>query len=257
VETKAIVNPLGGYVEVSGDADFGTTPPTITVKLRWLNDALDPQSDWQIALSFKAAPGGYGGEREVFVDRLGRALVLLLIEPAGFGAPPPPSTWTLTARWVAPTGPLGDPFKPAAPVDRLYLLFAGWGKMLSLPQGNVALFHNSFGGVVSPAGWYASYNVNQPKMTALPDWLKAHDGSIQVLRGANAYAATQRDPNTCARTALLIAPSGRTCFSLPLENSSVCSSGDDVFWPDGTLVVEDKSNIYQVRWWPGLARLAR
>ena len=84
-------------------------------------------------------------------------------------------------------------------------------------------------------------------------WLQPYDGSLRILAGGKGYAATRRDPSTCARTVELIAPSGRTCFTLPLQGSELCGYWTDTIWPDGTFVLQ---HICEHRWWPGLARPA-
>jgi hypothetical protein len=84
-----------------------------------------------------------------------------------------------------------------------------------------------------------------------PAWLQSYDGSLQLLAGGKAYVALQQDPNTCARTIQLIAPSGTTCFTLALEGSNLCGFTDAV-WAEGSLVLQLGCLI---RWWPALARV--
>jgi hypothetical protein len=78
-----------------------------------------------------------------------------------------------------------------------------------------------------------------------------YDGSLQLVAGGAAYAAVQRDPQTCARTVSLISPSGVTCHQLPVDGSDLCGTGD-MLQADGTLMVR---NVCRLRWWPQIARL--
>src|SRR5439155_20594350 len=95
-----------------------------------------------------------------------------------------------------------------------------------------------------------SSGASQPQPT--PGWLAPYDGTLTLLAGGKEYAAETRDPGTCQRTIVMVAPSGRACYSLPVEGASECDPNwSDSLQPDGTLVL---SNHQEVRWWPGLAR---
>jgi hypothetical protein len=196
----------------------------------------------------------------LLIDQLGRALVLSFFYPPSMGAPPPPSSWTFSARWMGAGGPLTDAFTPAAPIYNPDssggpVLFAGWGEIVPLIGGGFAAFRGHLppgsGGIISPAGWYALYQSGEGRITSAPGWLQQYYGPLQLISSGAGYATLLRDPNTCARTIQLIAPSGRTCFTLRVQGSELCGWNEDV-WPDGTLVLQ---NVCQLRWWPGLARL--
>ena len=168
---------------------------------------------------------------------------------------------------MGPAGPLTDQFQPITPVftpssANGYPLFAGWGTFLSLPEGSFAMYQgraNPDYGTISPSGWYAYYPSGQSGSEAAPAWLALYEGSLRMLPGSIGYAAIQyNDPNSCARTVLLIARSGRTCFKLDLADTGACTAFPDALWPDGTLVLQgDSQSICKLQWWPGLARPAR
>ena len=251
-----IRNPLGGFVEARGTADNHVSPPTIGEEVRWVNDALEPLGDWHGVFTWTVNPDP-NIQLALVVDQQNRALMLSWAYPKSFGPPAPPSSWRFDARWMGRDGPLSDVFEPVAPkfvVNGEVTWFAGWGTLLPLSGGGIAAFRDASGtpggGMATPSGWYASYPSGESRIVAVSDWLRAYEGSIQKLAGGAGYAATRHDPSTCARTALLVAQSGRTCFTLPLQASDGCGFGDTI-WPDGTLVLEERC---QLRWWPGLAR---
>jgi hypothetical protein len=249
-------NPLGGYVEGMStyDPDIGDT-----LWLRWVDDTLHPSGDWHPVVTWRA--WNLNHSWALYVDEQGKALVLSFFYLPGFGAPAPPSTWTFSAQWMGPDGPLGDRFDPIAPIytpppSGGFVLFAQWGSAVPLPGGGFAMFHDgevgSAGGSISPKGWYAAYSSTAVSIP-VPDWVKPYDGSLHPLAGGRGYEATRRDPVTCARTALLVSPAGTTCFTLPLEASDLCTFGTDVIAGDGTIALH---NGCEFRWWPGLARPA-
>jgi hypothetical protein len=258
---ELIRNPLGGYVEVRTIAVWqsATDPdPKSISQLRWVDESLQPIGGWYTAYSVTGLR--HNQYRRVFVDQRGRALVLSFTYPPSFGSVPPPSDWVFSARWMGPDGPLTAPFEPTAPTftsSNGTIYFANWGTILPLRAGGFAMFHapapSWSGGTISPSGWYALYPSAEGPTVSVPSWLRQYDGSLQLLAGARGYAATYRDPNTCARTIMLIAPSGRTCFSAPVEGSDNCDLKDAIS-PDGTLVLQ---NNCQMHWWPGLARPAQ
>jgi hypothetical protein len=251
-------NPTGGFVQSRGTINYESSPPYMAEEVRWVSAALEPLGDWHVVFTWTVEPNP-NIQLQMIVDRQGRALMLSFAYPKTFGPSSPPSEWKFSARWMGQDGALGDIFEPLAPTFILndgYTWFAGWGTLLPLPGGGVAAFHDPrepAGGTTSPSGWYASYPGGESRTAAAPDWLQPYDGSIQMLAGGGAYVATRRDPNTCARTALLITPSGRTCYTLPLQGSNLCRLTDTIF-PDGTLVLQDHC---QVTWWPGLGRLSQ
>jgi hypothetical protein len=229
----------------------------VFLQVRWVDEAVQPLSDWQ---TVKTAEVGRNDRWEVWVDRQGKALILSFSYPPTIGPPPEPSLWKFTARWMGPSGPLSDAFEPVAPIYRPFsrgmpVLFAQWGDIVPLVDGGFAMFHilarPQDGGSISPAGWYALYPSGEARTAPTPAWLESYDGSLQLLSGGAGYAATMRDPNTCARAAEIIGPSGRLCFTLPLEGSEVCGSAGDTFSADGTFVLQHRCEF---RWWPGLAR---
>jgi hypothetical protein len=252
-----IPNPLGGYVEQRVATDGLQSPKQLYLQLRWLDDGLHPVGQWQTAIAWTNWEQVI--YRRIVVDRRGKALVLSFLHPPSFGAPPPPAQWIFSARWMGPNGPLTDAFEPAAPrfmpaSSNGSVRFAGWGTILPLRDGGLAMFQvearPESGGTISPTGWYAFYPTGQARAAVPPGWLQPYDGSLQLLAQANAYAALRRDANTCARNVLLVAPSGRTCFALPLDRSEICG-GKDAVAPDGTVVLQRDC---QLQWWPGLAR---
>lgn len=160
-------------------------------------------------------------------------------------------------------GPLTEEFEPVTTIFTPsspdgFVLFAGWGAVLSLPEGGFAMFQyqmrRNSGGTVSPTGWYALYPSGKLPGASVPGWLQQYDGSLQLLTGATGYVGIRRDPTTCARTVEVVGPSGQICFTLPVEGSALCDPWQDEIWPDGTLVLR---NICEHRWWPGLARPAK
>jgi hypothetical protein len=251
-------NPLGGYVEARTTHDQSVGH---TLWLRWVNETLHPMGDWHAVFTWQFWNQNH--DWRVLVDRQGRALVLSFLYPPSLGAPPPRSEWKFSARWMAASGPLGDAFEPIAPIytpksSADFVLFADWGSILPLSEGGFAIFHEqagpNAGGTISPVGWYVLYPSGKARTEPAPSWLQPYDGPLQLLAGGGGYAAMRRDSNTCARTAELIALSGRLCFTLPLEVSNLCGQWNDTFWPDGTFVVQ---NVCHFHWWPGLARPAQ
>lgn len=250
-------NPAGGFIESRGTADPNASPPFQDFEVRWLDDSLSPQGDWHTALSWTGLPGP-DLQLSIFVDRLGRALVLSFAHPKSFGPPAPPSDWRFAARWMDKDGAVSPVFEPIAPkfiVNGAVTWFADWGTLLPLATGGFLAFHDvagpTGGGSTAPSGWYASYGSGLSRADSAPDWVRQFDGSIQMLRGGVGYAATHRDASSCARTALLISPSGIACFSAALKGSESCELSDRIS-PDGTLVLQDSNEL---RWWPGLARV--
>jgi hypothetical protein len=258
-------NPLGGYVEVRTHLTDAKQPPEIptsTLELRFVDEALQPLGVWHTVVTYHQQIDWW-----VKVDQQGRALVLAFMFPPSFGPPAPPSEWKFSARWVGASGPLSDEFQPMTPIFKPnsssgFPLFGGWGTILPLPEGGFAMFQYQvdprYGGTISPTGWYAYYPSGQAGSQPAPRRLKGYDGSLRLLSGGVGYAAAvQQDPNTCARTMLLIAPSGRTCFTLAVEGTEVCKTGyPDAVWPDGTLVLQNSDGHTNclMEWWPGLAR---
>jgi len=253
-----IPNPLGGYVEVRQSTDGPVNATNNLLQLRWVDNGLQPLGNWHTAVEWPR------GKDVIYwravVDQKGKTLLLYFLHPPSFGPPSPPSTWTFGARWMGRDGPLTDLFVPAAPNFRPAspsspVLFAGWGMILSLEGGGIALFQvqapASAGGTISPAGWYASYGSGQTALAQPPAWLRSYDGSIQFVAQAKGYAAIERDSITCRRTVRLIAPSGRACFTLSLR-SELCDAKESIT-ADGTLLLQDSCEL---RWWPKLVRLA-
>ena len=120
-------------------------------------------------------------------------------------------------------------------------------------QGQVGAGHCT----VSPSGWYAYYPSGQSGPQAVPAWLSLYNGTLRLRADGMSYAGLQyNDPNSCARTVVLVAPSGRTCYRLELEGTGTCTARPDAIWPDGTLVVQDAAppSNCQLQWWPGLAQ---
>jgi hypothetical protein len=260
---RAVVrNPKGGlvaaaYVNARYDEVIKGLRPTLV--LRWFDDSLNPLGDWYAVTSWDV---GTNNEWGFAVDELGRALVFSFFYPQTLGGKPPPSEWKFEARWLDQDGPLTETFEPVAPVfkpnsaDRPQL-FAHFGRIVKLIGGGFALFAQQAsaeaGGTVSPAGWYVAYPSGEGRAVAPPAWLQPYGNALRPLADSRGYASTERDPNTCERTVFMIAPSGRKCFALPLQASSLCDTWTDGIWPDGTVIVE---TLDQVHWWPGLARPA-
>jgi hypothetical protein len=258
-------NPLGGHVEARTRNENAMTDDfRSTLQLRWLNDDLQPIGNWQTAIILNGLRQNWYWR--VFVDQRGRALVLSTIFPITLGAPLQRSDWKFGARWMGPDGPLSDVFEPITPMYTSpdgAAYFANWGTVLPLREGGFAMFHapapSGSGVPMSPSGWYASYSSvpwwspsNFAASATVLDrtWLEPYDGSLQLVAGGKAYAAAVQDPNTCRRTVLLIAPSGRTCFRLAVEGSDLCGWTGAISG-DGTLVLQKDC---EMRWWPGLAR---
>ena len=251
-----VPNPHGGYVEAR-ELVGRPTQQEYSLQLRWVDDSLQALGDWHTAMTW---PLGTENLWRVAVDQQGKALMLSFVFPPSLGSPQPPSMWTFSARWMDATGALTEPFQPIAPTytssnSRVY--FAEWGAIRPLRDGGFAMFHapapQGIGGTISPSGWYAFYPSGQAGTTQAPAWLQSYDGSLQLLAGGTAYAALRHDPDTCARTILLLAPSGATCFTLALEGSNLCGFTDTIS-PDGTLLLQFGCLI---RWWPGLARIVQ
>lgn len=254
-------NPLGGYVETRDVVTCHRQPVLVGLQIRWIDDALQPLGDWQTVMTWQS---GYNNYWSVLVDQQGKALVLWFVFPQGLGAPAPPSAWRFGARWISAERPLTEEFEPVitiyTPNSRDgFVLFAGWGSILRLPEGGFAMFQYQIrpnaGGTVSPTGWYALYPSAQPLTAQVPNWLREHDGALLRLAGATTgYVGVRRDPNTCARTLEVVGPSGQTCFTLAVEGSELCDPWQETVWPDGTLLLR---NICDHRWWPGIARSGR
>ncbi|TMA24624.1 MAG: hypothetical protein E6J78_20065 [Deltaproteobacteria bacterium] len=255
-------NPAGGYVEVRINSD-GKQPATKTLDLRFVNEALLPLGDWQTALTYRE-----NIQWAVNVDQQGRALVLAFMYPPSFGPPPPPADWRFSARWMGPNGPLTEEFQPVTPIftptsPSGFVVFAGWGTIVPLPEGGFAMYQYQTDpsyGTISPTGWYAFYPSRQAATESPPSWLQLYDGSLRLLANGQGYAAIEpQGPNSCARTVLLVAASGRTCFTLALEGADACNAFPDTLWPDGSLVLQnaDGHSSCLISWWPGLARPAR
>lgn len=257
-------NPLGGFVEVreTSDGQFGKDVTT-TLDVRFVDAAFRPLGDWYTVITHHRENISWA----LGVDEKGRALVLAFIFPPSVGPPVPPSEWRFTARWIGPRGPLTDEFKPLAPTFTPKSsdgsdgpsLFAGWGTLLSLPGGGFAMYHGQVAtsqGMISPSGWYAFYPSGESGWKPPPQWLSPYRGTLRMLTGGAGYASLQyNDPNSCARTVLLSAPSGRACFKLDLAGTESCAALPDALWADGTLVVQgDSQSICKIQWWPGLAR---
>jgi hypothetical protein len=254
---QIVPSPVGGYVEVRTTSNGAQPPgvlPTKTLDLRFVDDGLMALGDWHTAVVYHQEISF-----DVEIDQLGHALAVALLYPPGFGRPADPSTWKFTARWMAIDGPLTSEFEPVAPIFSAnsasgYTLFPGWGAFLPLIDGGFAMFQYQSdprsGGSISPTGWYAFYPSGKAGWEVPPGWLQLYDGSLQALADGRGYAAVDQEPNTCARTVLLVAPSGSTCYRLPLDDNEMCGVYP-VIWPDGTLVLQGGC---VVRWWPGLVR---
>lgn len=268
-EVQQIVrNPKGGFVLARKTAIGTEQPFTQTFDVRFIDDAFAPLGDWHTVTVFhKAGEDPYPAENitwSITVDGMGNALVLTFAFPPSFGPPAAPSTWKFSARWMSAAGPLTDEFQPVSPIVAPastdgFTLFAGWGSLVPLIGGGFAAFREVVPasiGTVSPSGWYALYLPSVPGVSAPPGWLQAYDGSLQQLASGNGYAARTLDHTTCARTISLIAPSGKACYALTVENTSICSLFPDTLWPDGTLIIQDANSTTKtctVRWWPRLA----
>ena len=238
-----IPNPAGGFVVIKLLEYAGV------LQLRWVDDALVPLGDWHDIVQWK-----YNNDWSIWVDQKGRALVLSFIYPPSFGAPPPPSDWTFTARWADGDGPIGNAFEPIAPTYAApngTVLFATWGSVVSLPEGGFATFHESlpagYGGTLGPTGWYALYPSGEARVTTgPPSWVNQFDGSLGVVAHGAAYAALEHDPQTCARTVDLISTTGVVCFKLAVEHSGSCDVHDGID-QSGSLVIQRGCTV---DWWP-------
>jgi hypothetical protein len=246
--TTLFLNPLGGYVEAAIINQGGA------LQLRWIDNSLRPLGGWHTVLSWNHIDNW-----SLVVDQTGKALVFSFLYPPSFGGTPPPSTWTFTAQWMDADGPVGKAFTPMAPVftSGSTSLFAGFGVAVPLAAGGFAMFQNpadsSSGGTISPTGWYAYYPSGEGTPELVPAWLNAYQNiSVNLVGGGAAYAAIRRDATTCSLTAFLIAPSGETCFALPIEGAQSCVAVDWI-GRDGSLGTQDGCHVI---WWPGLTRPA-
>jgi len=246
-------NPRGGFVEVR-KVDGRPARQELELQTRWVDAALNPLADWHTVMTWRV---GLENVWRAMVDEQGRALIVAFVFPPSLGAPPPPSMWNFTARWMNANGPLTDSFQPIAPTYTApngTILFADWDTIRPLQGGGFAMFHapatRGSGGTISPSGWYAFYPSGQGVTAEVPAWLRAYDGSLQLLAGGVAYAAVQQDSTSCAQTIQLIAPSGMTCFTLAVESADLCGMRNAI-WPDGTLVLQSGC---AVSWWPRVAR---
>jgi len=252
-----VANPLGGYVELIKRLDNTTQ----SFDVRWVDESFQPLSDWHTA--FTTEPPYTNPDVAFAVDRSGKALVLARFYPPSFGPPLPPTSWRFAARWMEKDGPVGPLFEPVVP-KALHpngdVGFEGWGELIALSEGGIAAYRppawSADVTLTPPAGWYAWYPSGEARGASAPAWMKERDHLLQPLQGSHGYAAMRREPKTCAREVELIAPSGRVCFTLRLDGSDGCDAGDRL-WPDGTLVVETQSPSCRLRWWPGVAQLAR
>ena len=249
---QVVPNPRGGFVEERSFEGASPVAPNY-LELRWVDDDLRPTGEWHTAVTW---PMGTQNLWTLVVDQLGRALVLTLVFPPSLGSTPDPSMWDFSARWVGLDGPISDSFPPVVPTytdpnGRVY--FAGWDTIRPLPDGGFAMYHPPLQGpgVLSHSGWYGYYPSALAEVIQPPSWLAMYDGSLQLVAGGAAYAAIQRDPQTCARTVSLISPSGVTCQQLAVDGSDLCGT-KDMLQNDGTLIVLAGC---PVRWWPQLARL--
>ena len=224
---------------------------TKTLDLRFTDGSLVPLGDWHPAIVYHQETSF-----DVEVDQRGKALVLALLYPPSFGGPPPFSSWTFSARWLDVDGPLTGPFDPVVPLFTRssdgQVFFPGWGAFLPVIEGGFAMYQYQssprYGGTISPVGWYAYYPSGEATSQSPPDWLSLYDGSVQPLDNGRGYGAVTQDPSTCDRTALLVAPSGRTCYTLPLGDNNNCGIYPAIS-PDGTLLLQTGCSA---RWWPGL-----
>ena len=260
VVNALIPNPRGGYVQqrLINHENPDMSDARSTLQLRWLDSTLIPIGGWQSVITVSGL--GQHEYHRVVIDQRGNALALSFIYPISFGAPPPPSSWTFSARWMGPEGPLTDAFDPLVPTYTSptgTMLFPNWGTILPLDAGGFAMFQvpapAASGGTISLTGWYAYYPSGQPPTVWAPSWLTQYDGPLQLIAPGRIYASTRRDPRTCARVISLIAKSGETCFTLPVSGSDMCDARDALM-PDGTLVLQDNC---QLSWWPQLARPAK
>jgi hypothetical protein len=249
---QVVPNPRGGFVEERSFEGGSSVAPNY-LELRWVDDDLQPTGDWHTAVTW---PLGTQNLWTLVVDQLGRALVLAFVFPPTLGSPPDPSAWDFSARWMGRDGPISDPFMPVVPTytspdGRVF--FADWDIIRPLREGGFAMYHPPLQGpgTLSHSGWYAYYPTALAEVAQPPSWLSPYDGSLQLVAGGAAYAAIQRDAQTCARTVSLISPSGVTCHQLPVEGSDLCGTGD-LLQADGTLIVR---SVCRLRWWPQLARL--
>jgi hypothetical protein len=249
-------NPAGGYVEKRVLNCGIAEPGNNVLQIRWTDETLRPASDWLTVTSWKTS---LNLAWRLLVDQRGEVLVLWFLYPPSTSVADP-SAWVFGARWVSSSGRLSEVFEPAAPIYSLLagsgsFLFADWGNFLALKDGGFAVYREPLAagskGTISETGWYAFYAAGVPARQAAPAWLKAYDGSIQLLSTAAGYAAIRRDASTCSRTIDFVGPKGGVCFSVPIDTSDSCSGWTDSLWPDGTLTSQ---NGCQVRWWPGLAK---
>lgn len=249
---QVVPNPRGGFVEERTFEGASSVAPNY-LELRWVDDDLQPTGDWHTAVTW---PLGTQNLWKLVVDQLGRALVVAFVFPPTLGSPPDPSVWDFSARWMGPDGPISEPFMPVVPTytgpdGRVF--FADWDIIRPLSEGGFAMYHPPLQGpgTLSHSGWYAYYPSALAEVVQPPSWLSSYDGSLQLVAGGAAYAAIQRDAQSCARTVSLISSSGVTCNQLPVEGSDLCGTGDTL-QTDGTLIVR---NVCRLRWWPQLARL--
>lgn len=250
---KVIANPQGGFVEERSVAGPSTVAHPNYLELRWVDDNLRPVGDWHTAVTWS---GGAENAWTVIVDVTGRALVLSFMFLPSLGGSTDPSTWVFSARWMGTDGPASDAFSPVTPIytsrdGRVY--FADWDTIVPLREGGFAMYHPPLQGpgTLSQSGWYSYYPSGLAKVAPPPSWLNAYDGSMQLVARGAAYAAVQRDKQTCERTVSLISPSGVKCFQLPLEGSDLCGT-NDTLQSDGTLIVRSGCAL---RWWPKVARV--
>jgi len=249
-----IANPRGGYVLERTVADAPPHTFQSYLQVRWVDEVMKPLGDWHTVMEWTTADNE--NSWRILLDQQGNALVLSFEFPPSLGAPPPPSSWTFSARWMNARGPIGDAFQPIFPTYTAAngrAFFADWGNIVPLREGGFAFFHApapAGSGAISPSGWYASYGSGESVPTRVPPWFQSYDGSLQLLSGARGYAAEQVD-SSCARAVLLIAPSCRACHKLPLADSTVCNASDTLS-PDGTLLRQGFGSC-SIQWWPRLA----
>lgn len=251
-EAEAIVaNPDGGYVEVR----WVMGPDYNSTQLRWSDWDLSSRTEWQTVIH-RPNYLADNGEQAIAIAASGNALVLSFMAPPGFGPPPPPSSWVFLGQWGNTNGPFGPSFTPTEPEwysSGQMQWPAGWGTFLPLLDGGVVAHQEpTFGDghPVSPAGWYAYFSEGGGQSSA-PAWLQDFE-TAAMLSNRSGYAATKRDAVNCSRTAVLISPSGQSCYSLDLPGSDDCGS-TAAFAADGTLILHNRTDCH-VTWWPGLAR---
>src|SRR5262249_34882054 len=93
-------NPTGGYVEARDNGLNGHR----WLETRWLDDELQPLGDWKTVISWTYVNNDW----QLLVDQQGKALLLSWFWPPQFGGLSPPSSWTFSAQWMGPRGPVGD-----------------------------------------------------------------------------------------------------------------------------------------------------